>query len=362
MAPLFPTAALTVNQRAAATGLDDLNQDIATDAGRVYRQILFMTAPQAQAAFDASSGEIYATLIADNLGAGMARSQRLVARSHESTGEGWGIWGGVNGRTGTIDGDGNAAEADYTSYGLDLGIDYRGPDNLWALGLSGGYTNADLDVDGRLSAATSEGYHIGAYGRYGTNGPGFTATAAFDYGSAQAHVSRRIVFGTIDRTTFANVDTDTVAVSGELRYGLPLSGAWSAGPVALIHYADTELGHIGETGASSLDLSGDGNDETSTRYGGGGFINWQSGRGSLDASAQYITGNSRLSWATLSLESAPQTRFTVFSPRVSGDAGLFTLSGNYELGGRWTLGAEARGTIAAQEQSVAGSVSLGWKF
>jgi hypothetical protein len=229
-------------------------------------------------------------------------------------------------------------------------------------GIAGGYTSDDLDVDGRLSSVRSEGFHIGGYVRYGSGGAGLTVSGAVDYGSSDTDVTRRIIFGTTDRTTFANVYTDTLAASGEVRYGVPLGTSWSAGPVASIQYAHIDLGTFSETGGGSLNLSGRGNGDDTTRYGGGAFINWQSGRGSLDASAQFITGQNELSSATLSLEGAPQTRFTVYSPRVSGDAGLLTLAGQYDLGGRWTIGAQARGTIASQEQSLAGSISLAWIF
>ncbi|WP_420606738.1 hypothetical protein [Novosphingopyxis sp.] len=52
----------------------------------------------------------------------------------------------------------------------------------------------------------------------------------------------------------------------------------------------------------------------------------------------------------------------MFLPRVSGNTGLFTLSSQDEIGSGWTVGVEACGIIASQEQSAADTIILGWKF
>ena len=245
-------------------------------------QILFLTTTQAQAAFDASSGEIHASALAGSARQGAGRADRLIARAHETAAAGWGLWGGVSGRTGSIDGDGNAAVADFGAWSFDLGIDYRGAGNRWATGAAFGYIDGDFSVDARNSRANYDGWHAGAYGRIGTGNAGFTGAASIDYASLNADFVRNISFGMIARTATGQTDIDVVSGAAELRYGLPIGGGWAAGPIGSVRFANSDLGSIDETGAQSLDLSSSGASDGFTRFGGGAFLNWQGPRGSID--------------------------------------------------------------------------------
>lgn len=362
-APLFPTAAVTYNERGAANGLDDFDRTAGSDAAAVYMQILFMTALQARTAFNAASGEIYASLLANDLDDAMVRTDRLVARAHETSGEGWGVWGGVTSGDGSTDGDGNAASADGDSFGVDFGIDYRGPANRWAVGATIGHVDGGLDIDARRSTADFDGWHLGGFGRYGTGNGGITVTGAFSYSNLEADVRRNIAFGTVSRSTRANVDVETFSLEGELRYGVALGdGGWAAGPVASVFFADGELGIFGEIGADSLNLTSRGSSDDLTRFGGGAFVNWQGDKGSLDMSAQYVDGHSNVSQVDLRLAGAPASAFPVRSPRTNGSAGLFSVAGRYDLGGGWSIGGDVRGLIGTDERGLAGSAVIGWRF
>lgn len=341
--------------------LEELDRTDA-DADLVYMNVLFSTVPQAQAAFDTSSGEIYASLLAQASNDGLSRGQRLLARSHEAFDEGWGIWGGVNGRDGSVDSDGNAADVDHDEYGIDIGIDYRGASNRWAFGMTVGHVDGGLDVDDRLSRARYDGWHLGAYGRYGTGGDGPTITATISHSNNSADVSRTIVVNTLNRTARSSVDVESIALNGEARYGFALGGAWSVGPVASIHHASADLGRVSEIGAGALNLSGRGVDDEITRFGGGIFANWQGARGGIDASAQYVDGHANVAQTSFALQGAPSAIFPVRSPRTDGSTGLFTLSGHYELGGGWSIGGQTRGLVGGEEQSISGSMRVGWKF
>lgn len=359
---LFETAASTYNQIGSARRLENLDRTTGSDADLVYMNVLFSTVPQAQTAFDTTSGEIYASLLAQAGSDGLSRTQRLVARSHESFSEGWGIWGGVTGRDGSVDGDGNAADANHDEYGFDLRLDYRGHGNGWAFGANVGLIDGGLDVDARLSRAEYDGWRLGAYTRYGTGGDGVTLTGAIDYTDTSASVTRGIVVNTLDRRANAGVDIEAIALQGEARYGLALGDGWSAGPLASVHYAEADLGRVAETGADALNLSSTGASDDITRFGGGLFANWQGARGRIDASAQYVDGHSNVAQIGLALDGAPDALFPVRSPRTDGSAGLFALSGRYELEGGWTIGSEARALIGSDEQSVGGSLTVGWTF
>ena len=341
--------------------LEELDRTNA-DANLVYMNLLFSTTGEALAAFDTASGEIYASLLANAGTSGMARAQRLAARGHEAFAEGWGFWGGVTGSAGEIDTDANAADADADSYGLDIGLDYRGANNGWALGAVVGYLDGGLDVDDRLSRSEYDGWHAGGYGRIGTGGAGVTVTGAFSYTDLTADVTRGILVNTLNRTARASVDIETWALTGEARYGFPIGSGWSAGAIASIHHADSELGRVNETGAGALSLTGGDVDDEQTRIGGGLFANWQGTRGGIDLSAQYVDGHSNVAQVPFALNGAPTATFPVRSPRTNGGAALMSIAGRYRLGGGWSLGGETRALIGGDENSIAGSVTIGWEF
>ncbi|MGP1354043.1 MAG: autotransporter outer membrane beta-barrel domain-containing protein, partial [Parasphingopyxis sp.] len=360
--PLFPTAAETYNQNGAAMRLENLDRSNA-DANLAYMNVLFSTVPEARAAFDTTSGEIYASLLAQASSDGLARTQRLIVRSHAATArEGLGLWGGISGADGSVNGDGNAATVDHDEYGFDIGLDYRGPANGWAVGVSLGYYDGGLDVDGRLSRASYDGWHLGVYARYGTSGPGFTISGALSHSDTRADVTRRIRVNTLDRTARDSVDTDSLAIAGEARYGFGIGGDWAVGPLASIRHASSDLGSVDETGAGALNLDGGGADDEVTRFGGGVFVNWQGARGGLDISAQYVDGHSNVAQAGFALEGAPAAIFPVRSPRTDGAAALFSFSGRYELGGGWTVGGDVRGLVGGEENAISGSLRIGWEF
>ncbi|PKP92716.1 MAG: hypothetical protein CVT75_07375 [Alphaproteobacteria bacterium HGW-Alphaproteobacteria-14] len=357
----FPEVAQSFNQTQAAQTLAQFDRTPGSDSNEVYNALLQSTTQSALAAFDSASGEIYASLLAARADAGLVRSQRLLARTHERAGEGWGLWGGISGSSGDTDFDGNAADASQSQIVFDLGMDYRGSDSAWAIGAAVSYINGDLDVDDRASEADYDGWGLGVYARYGTGNSGFSLSAALDFSDVSANVTRDIAVNTISRRAIGSADVQTISLSGEARYGFG-EGDWAFGPVVSIHYADGQLDGASETGAASLNLSVSESSFDQTRLGGGLFANFQGENGGFDLSAQYVGGEARFAQARLTLDGAPGTPFAVRSPRVDGDGGLFAASGHHALGGGWTLGGEARVFAGSQRTEVAASATLGWRF
>lgn len=360
----FPDVAQTFNQRNSSQRLAALDLASGSDSAAVYREILFLDEPGARAAFDAASGEIYATQLADQGEAGLARGRRLLARGAQQAGEGWGLWGGVTGRTGAIDGDGNGAKADRGNYGSELGIDYRAPGNAWALGAQVGWTfDGKLDVAGRASRASYDGWELGGYARYGTGRAGPTVSAAVSYGEAGTGVTRAISIGSLVRTAQGHADYRTFSLAGEARYGVGATGdGWTFGPLASIHFARTDMGSLAETGAGALNLSGNGANHKLTRYGGGLFAGWQGAQGAFDLSAQYVGGSAEFAEVALSLDGAPGTPRPVRSPVLAAGGALLAASGRIDLGGNWSLSGETRALLGSDSGEIAGSVSVGWTF
>ncbi|WP_126006329.1 autotransporter outer membrane beta-barrel domain-containing protein [Sphingomonas koreensis] len=358
----FPDVAQTFNQRQASIGLAALDRTEGSDSLAAYNAILFLDEAPARAAFDAASGEIYPSLLQDLTLAAQARGRSLIARSNAAAGEGWGLWGGATGRDGHVAGDGNAARSKFDGYGFDLGMDYRGADNAWAAGARVSWLNTNVQIDDRASSASGDGWALGGYARYGTGHAGFSASVAFDYAEGSMDTARSMAFGTLSRTTRAALDTNSIAASAELRYGLPTGGNWTVGPVASLDYGRGKIGGFSESGADALDLSSDGARSGATRYGGGAFASWQGEAGSFSLSAQYVTGKDRFADATLTLDGAPTTPFTIRSPLRQADGALLDLTAGFDLGRGWRLGADASALLASGNNDLRGRVSIGWQF
>lgn len=359
---VFPDVAQTFNQRQASIGLAALDRTEASDSLAAYNAILVLDEAPARAAFDASSGEIYPSLLQDLSLAAQARGRSLIVRSHAAAGEGRGLWGGAMGRDGHVAGDGNAARSNFDSYGFELGMDYRGAENAWAAGARVSWLKTNIAIDDRASSASGDGWALGGYARYGTGHAGFSASVAFDYAEASVDTARSMAFGTLSRTTRAALDTNSIAASAELRYGLSAGGDWTVGPVASLDYGRGKIGGFVESGADALDLSSDGARSGATRYGGGAFASWQGETGSFSLSAQYVTGKDRFADAVLTLDGAPTTPFTIRSPLRQSDGALLDLTAGFGLGRGWRLGADASALFADGANDLRGSLTIGWRF
>ena len=207
-----------------------------------------------------------------------------------------------------------------------------------------------------------EGWHVGAYGRYGTSGAGITATGTVGYGSTGVDVARNITIGSLSRTAISDTDVDAFAVAGELRYGIDIADGLSVGPVGSVRYADSDLDGFSETGASSLNLTSNGGDDSRTRFGIGGFANWQVDKGSVDASVQYVDGSSNFAEIGVAFSGAADTPFAVRSAETSGSGGLFSVAGEYELIENLSVNGTVRGLYTNDQQTTSASVGLGWTF
>ena len=358
----FPEVAQTFNQSQTASVLAQFDRTAGSDSNLVYNALLQSTTEQALAAFDSTSGEIYASLLAQAVGDTLRHGQGGLARARMARGTGWGIWGGVSFSNSSIDGNGNAAEVKQDAVGFDLGIDYVGADNGWALGMAGGMRDGSLEVAGRASKADYDSWYLSAYGRYGTGGTGFTLSGALTWSQTDAAVERAITVNTLQRTALGDAEIDALTASAEVRYGWGAGGGWAFGPLASLHHGEADLSLADETGAGSLSLRAADASDQQTSFGGGLFANWQGTRGSFDLSAQYVDAANDTVGARLAFSGDASAPFTVLAPETDGAGVLGALSGNLDLGSGWTLSAEARALFGTDRDDISGSVSVGWRF
>ena len=358
----FPDVAKTFNQRQASAGLKDLGKAPGSDSLAVYNTVLFLDEVPARAAFDLSSGEIYASLLTAEQRRGSGLANQLVGEARASGAEGWFAWATGAGQSGSIDGDGNGARFETESVGGTFGIGYRGENSLWSFGAAGGFIDGDVSLAARSSAADFEGWHLGAYASSGTGGEGFTLSASAVYASVDADVTRQIGFAALSRTSRAMTKAETFAFAAEARYGVGLEGGISVGPIASLSYADTTLGRFAETGADALNLSARENSDSRLRYTTGIFARADFSNGSLDATVQYLGGERDDSEVTLNLAGASTTPFRVRAASGDRSAALLTLSADVDLDNRWSIAADLRAVAGNDERDIAASVTARFEF
>lgn len=359
----FPDVARTFNQREASVALAAFDRTPGSDSLAVYNAILLLDEGSARAAFDAASGEIYAASLSASLNQAASDARLLLGQAHLGAEAGWGLWGSLGGLDGRASGDGNGARHTQNRFGGMAGIDYRGAENRWAVGLGAGYWTANVGLPGRGSRAETQGWQVGGYVRGGDGGAGLSGTLAASYAAGKADVTRDIAIGTLTRRTAASADIDSWAVAADLRYGFDIGGNWAAGPAARLTHADGTLGGFAEAGGDSLNLRGndDGNGADRTRYGGGLFARWSGTRGAIDLTALYVHGGNNATEATLEMAGAPSPHRVRATAADRGAAEL-GLSGRYTIAPGVQIGAELDATFAQRQRGIAGNASIKWNF
>lgn len=360
---VFARVAETFNQRQAAGALDAFDQTPGSNALAAYNAIVGASTSEAAARtiFDHASGEIYATMLGGAARGGIGRTRALTARSSRALSDGWGFWIGGGYDKVDHDADGNASAAATRGLSADIGIDYRGGGNRWAVGFGGGYLDGRTRIDRLTSQASYRGWHIGGYARYGGDGPGLGLTGAIDYARLHNDVDRRI--DPLGRQASSRIDQSVFAATAHIRYGFDLSGGWTAGPLASIDHAATSLPHFAERGADSLNLSSAGDDDFSlTRFGAGSFVRWSGAAGRFEASAEYVDGKRRVPAAGLRFAGAAGSPFAVHGPSFDPKGVMLGLSGDFALGSAWSIGGRFGANLLDDGNSFDGSVTLTFAF
>ncbi|PZU45515.1 MAG: hypothetical protein DI568_13550 [Sphingomonas sp.] len=361
--PAFAPVAQTFNQRQVATAIDAHSQEASGDLETVVDAIILSNTGQALTAFDSSSGEIHASVLASGVRQGRLLIDGMMNRTATAAapeGSGWKLGGYLSAglSDGSISGDGNAGRVKSTRYGFALGVDMTDAATGSLIGLSGGYSTSDVDVSARQSSADLKAWFIGGYGRFGNGFTGFTASGALAWGSGDADTSRGISVNSLSRTARASYTVDTFAAAAELRYGIAPSAGWAVGPIATLEHVKVNRDGFQESGASSLDLTGGSDNASATAWGLGGFAGWQGATGRVSASLRYDRSNRGYAETALQLAGTPGTSHLVRSPDTSRDAAVLDVSGGVALGSGWALSAGYRGRYGSDSKTHDALISL----
>jgi len=255
----FVSAATTANQRAVAAALDG-----SATTGGLYRAVAGQTDEAGAAqAFDALSGEIWAslsTLLVDQsrrsgeLVLGRLREADGVTRAlagqgsaaRETHSGGTAVWGQAIGAWNRLKSDGNAAPVSHHQFGFITGLDTA--IGAWRLGAAFGHNEAKVRVDQRASSATATTSTVAIYAGGGWGNLRLHAGGAYAWHDVDGR--RDVTFPGFTETVTASYDGKSLSGFAELSYAAQL-GQTTVEPFAGVNHVHLKSDPFTEAGSSA---------------------------------------------------------------------------------------------------------------
>ncbi|HTU11843.1 MAG TPA: autotransporter domain-containing protein [Allosphingosinicella sp.] len=236
-------AGLTPNQDALSDALDAAvvagDADVFGTYLTTYNTLLALgTNGPLQTALDTLSGDALTAVPAAAQEHSNRFSHRLAANTWSNSSN---VWGLIAYGDQSADGDGNGPGFDADGLEFQVGFNTSLGANT-RLGLSAGYNEGNVDVDGRAASANVDSWSIGAHLRHDF-GPVY-ASGQLTYSWHSVDTRRALLLG-----GFANADFDasTWTAAGEIG-GMFRAGQLSIEPHVSIRHASTEQDAYAETG------------------------------------------------------------------------------------------------------------------
>jgi outer membrane autotransporter protein len=167
---------------------------------------------------------------------------------------GFGGWIDGYGLFGSLDGDSDSKDLDYTIGGFSLGMDYLVAKRV-LIGAAGGYAYSTLDFDGLSGDATSNTGQGALYAGYVT--PWLRVGASGRFGYSAMETRRDIDFMEPARSADADFSGWDAGVRTEAALDLYKLSFVEIQPLASFSYTHVEQDSFDESGADSLDLDVD---------------------------------------------------------------------------------------------------------
>ncbi len=185
-------------------------------------------------------------LVADGKETASGKESILIATPENR----WGVWTQATGIFGKSYSVTDVPNYHYNSGGFLVGADYRWSGSF-TTGLFAGYQGAEARY-GDAGKARSDSANFGLYAAWGGES-GFHASGLVMGGQSRFDVSRRIQFGSIDRTADSRFDAWTGTAMLETGYAFQL-GAFRLGPIVSAQYTKLSADDFTERNARSLNL------------------------------------------------------------------------------------------------------------
>lgn len=341
----------TPNQGATANAVQALG-----GTNPLYYAAMFLEQDELDDTFDALSGEIHASAKSALINQSQLLRSVTMDRAAER-GEGTGLWATGFGNWSHGNGNANVSKVEHNSAGVFMGLDAQLGD--WRIGVLGGYSSTDLDVDARASSGESENYHLGIYAG-GTLGQ-FRLRGAFSHSWHNLDTTRAVDFPTA-QTLAADYDAGTTQVFGEIGYALK-AGAVDVEPFAGLAYVSLKTDAYSEAGGNAALMGGE--MTTDATFGTLGLR----GAAKLDVANQGATLKGMLGWRHAFGDTVPLARhafgpsataFTITGVPIDEDSLLAEISLDFPMSEnvRFNVGYKGQFGNKATDNSALGGISV----
>ena len=257
---VFVSKAMTRNQKKTAAGVASLSD------GALFEAVLTLPDGEAEAAFNALSGEAHAS-VQGQLHQDANLSQDAVSRRIRTAFAGvdtegqsafngqvtqtlspsWQVWGEVYGSWSERDGDGNAAGYSRTSGGLIAGTD-RAITDTWRLGAFGAFGQSSFDVNSRNSSGDTTSLTAGLYSGHQFGAWRIHAGSAFAWHGIDS--SRNVQFTGVNQRLSADYSAWTGQLFAETSYAFHLPQG-SVAPFVGASLVTSQTDSFSETGGGA---------------------------------------------------------------------------------------------------------------
>lgn len=233
----FNEIALTVNQKAAASGIDSLGSGTT-----IFDAVLGLgTDDEARAAFDATSGEGFATQ-----NAAFLQDSRYVREAMLGAAAQGGGWASGYGAMGTFASDGNAAAANFATGGLVAGYGLSLGDAWLNASLHSGMSH--LSIADRATSTSSTEIGGGLTGGFALDNTHFAFGAAYTHHAVST--TRDVAIGDFSDHLTASYTAGTAQLFGEVSHDFAL-GDMVLTPFASAAYVRTWAEGFTESGGAA---------------------------------------------------------------------------------------------------------------
>jgi len=398
----FAGAALTENQQAVATSLDETYSTASGDMLNVYGAISTLSVPAIRLAYDQMGGASHTAFAAIDVYR-VASFYRNLFRSTPSSPAGtsvtgaylpamfaantavttdtvsapsvktegekngpFSLWIRGYGASGNRDGDDIASRYDFTIKGAVAGIEYRVGPSIRA-GAAFGYSRTNVDMKDLQDSGNEDSYQGSLYGSFTSTDKRWYVNAALGYSMNKYNMKRSLSFGTIRRTARGSYDGGDMSGYAQSGYLLPFK-AVSITPYVSFLALESRRDGFTESGADALNLIGDSARTTSLQ----GSVGIGLTKEFAINKTFFLTPEVSARWvhefgdtnAVLDARfaGAPLGSFRVSSDTWNRDSGIFSVGLTGRTGDAWNffLGYDAQVRAREFAHAVTGRVRFRW--
>ncbi|MBF9234112.1 autotransporter outer membrane beta-barrel domain-containing protein [Microvirga alba] len=372
----FADVGTSPDQKAVAVSAEALD-----GTNPLYRAILLLDENSVRAAFDSLSGEIHASTRSILLDTSRYVRDSVTGRLRQAftpiegplsalnaspgviqtpSGTNVALWGQGFGSWGKNEG-GDAAKIDTTTGGFFLGADTLL--GAWRVGLAGGYSQTSLDGDKQRFSATSDNYHVAAYGGTQWGSLGLRLGSAFTWHNIG--VSRQVAFPGFSDALKTDYDGRTTQVFGDVGYAFSVASV-ALEPFAALAYVNLHTDGFAEAGQAAALRGWGGNANTAFSTLG---LRAASRFALSETTALALRGT--LGWRHAFGDATPASLlafrngilpFSMTGTPIARDALIAEAALDLNIGASTTLGISYSGQLSGktQDQTVKGEFS--WRF